>query len=194
MARLLKLSLPRTPAEWIYRRDGALARFEEGTRLAIRWKKEIPTDGKRIKPIYNELVRAKRSSPAGAGGLPDKKFNQLVAQASLDGDVAKLNELFSTNPGKEIAETTAGHPLVLASTFGHERAVRALLDHGADVNYQDRAGITALMRAVTRKKSSIVKVLLAAGADRTLKSKDGESAVDMARDRGDTETQKLLEN
>jgi hypothetical protein len=31
MARLLKLSLPRTPAEWIYRRDGALAVAENSS-------------------------------------------------------------------------------------------------------------------------------------------------------------------
>ena len=48
-------------------------------------------------------------------------------------------------------------------------AVTALLDKGADVNAKFRYGATALFKAAERGNTEVVKVLLARGADVTVK-------------------------
>src|SRR4030095_9682132 len=48
-------------------------------------------------------------------------------------------------------------------------AVTALLDKGADVNARFRYGMTALFKAAERGNTEVVKVLLARGADATVK-------------------------
>src|SRR5262245_33116784 len=52
---------------------------------------------------------------------------------------------------------------------GDLAAVTALLDKGADVNAKFRYGATALFKAAERGHTEIVKLLLARGADVTVK-------------------------
>ena len=63
-------------------------------------------------------------------------------------------------------------PLVWAATMGQENIVEMLLDHGADVNENDRFFGTPLHRAVMSGHTDIIKLLLKNGAD--LEAKDGK--------------------
>lgn len=78
-----------------------------------------------------------------------------------------------------------GHftPLTLAVTFGGPDAVKLLLDHKANPNHADIRGMTPLMLAIGTDHADprTVKLLLAAGADRKIKSKAGETADDWAK-------------
>jgi hypothetical protein len=56
-------------------------------------------------------------------------------------------------------------PLMRAADAGRIKAVRNLLNRGAEVNEKDAIGITALMLAAGRGHLEVVKVLLTAGAD-----------------------------
>ena len=60
-------------------------------------------------------------------------------------------------------------------------ATEALVQAGADVNVADRFGITSLMRASHRAKDEVVQCLLAAGADPSSRSQNGNTAADIAR-------------
>ena len=77
-------------------------------------------------------------------------------------------------------------------------ALKSLLDGGADVNLtdvnaQDRAGETALMKAAFNGHVSIVEMLLAGNADLELKNNDGETALTLAESIGQIRVVELLE-
>ena len=69
------------------------------------------------------------------------------------------------------------------SRFG---AAERLLRHGANVNFQNSKGLTAL-HLILKKNSDRrhVEMLLRYGADPTIKAKDGKSPLDLVRDRRD---------
>ncbi|PYS93096.1 MAG: hypothetical protein DMF64_06075 [Acidobacteria bacterium] len=64
-------------------------------------------------------------------------------------------------------------PLIRAAQNGHIKVMRALLEHGADVNAQDDRGETALMIAAGETDPDMVRLLLSKGAVVNLKDKSG---------------------
>lgn len=50
-------------------------------------------------------------------------------------------------------------PLISAATAGHEEIVKFLLDHGADSNYLDRSGTSALTAAEKNNQSRTIETL-----------------------------------
>jgi len=58
------------------------------------------------------------------------------------------------------------------------RNIKQLLNKGADINYQDESGFTALMLAVDRQNDRVAEYLLNQGADPLLPNKDHEVASD----------------
>ena len=73
-------------------------------------------------------------------------------------------------------------PLLMAATYGPSELVKVLLDAGAKVNVADVRGMTPLMLAITSDHldPTIVWMLLEHGADPTVKSLAGETALDWA--------------
>ena len=57
-----------------------------------------------------------------------------------------------------------------------------LLDHGANPDAQQQNDITALHESAHNNTPAIAKALLKAGADKNLKTKDGKSAMDFAKE------------
>lgn len=55
-----------------------------------------------------------------------------------------------------------------------------LIDHGARINEKDNRGRTALMIAASLGHDKAVDVLLARGADKTLRDSTGKTAADLA--------------
>ena len=72
-------------------------------------------------------------------------------------------------------------PLMLAT---QANIAYELIKHGADVNARDASGHTPLLRAVQRNKVNVVKVLVIKGADIYAKNNLGDSALDIAKERG----------
>ena len=74
-----------------------------------------------------------------------------------------------------------------AASEGNVEKVRQLLAAGADKNAQDPfVGLTPLHYAASCGHKSVVEVLLAAGADKNLKTKSGETPLDVAKKKGHT--------
>jgi ankyrin repeat protein len=59
-----------------------------------------------------------------------------------------------------------------------------LLDHGAEVDARQQAGYTALQAAAIHGDEELSDLLLSRGADPALRSDDGKSAADLAREKG----------
>jgi uncharacterized protein len=62
--------------------------------------------------------------------------------------------------------------------------VRAVLEAGADPNAQQQAGFRPMHEAGTKANRALAELLLKYGADPSLTSDDGKSAIDLARDKG----------
>jgi ankyrin repeat protein len=77
-------------------------------------------------------------------------------------------------------------PFLSAVKTSHFAAAERLLRHGANVNFQDSKGLTALhytLRKDTAPKH--VEMLVRHGADPSLRAKDGKSALDLVARRRD---------
>ncbi len=114
--------------------------------------------------------------------------------AAIKGDSAKVDKLLKIGVNANNAPGV-GRALIGASSSGHTEIVRMLLAvDGIDVNAQDDWNVTALMEASYWGHTEIVRLLLDADADITLKNKGGKTALDLAREKGNIEIVKLLEN
>lgn len=85
-------------------------------------------------------------------------------------------------------------PLLKASFHGLTDIVEILLNNGANVDWQNRNGITALMYASQTGREDIVFMLLEFGANIRLKSDEDMTALDIAKHQGNHWLYELLEN
>jgi hypothetical protein len=85
-------------------------------------------------------------------------------------------------------------PFLSAIKWSHFKAAEELLKLGADVDYQDRTGMTALHYMV--KKSSDKKyfaMMIAHGARGDIRNKDGVTAAELMRKKRDPQFQKMAD-
>jgi len=118
-----------------------------------------------------------------------------VHDAAAVGDVGRLQELIDGAP--DCATAVAGDgftPLHLAAFFAHPRAVRALLERGADANAVAANGsdLRPLHSAAAAGDRESAALLLEAGADPDAKQRGGFAAIHAAANLGDRELIELL--
>lgn len=70
--------------------------------------------------------------------------------------------------------------LILASKDGDAVLVKQLLKRRADVNYRSNLGLTALMAAAAMCRTEVARILIAHGANTSLRNNDSKSALDLA--------------
>ncbi|XP_013855886.1 KN motif and ankyrin repeat domain-containing protein 1 [Austrofundulus limnaeus] len=119
----------------------------------------------------------------------------LAALAAVETvkDMIIVEELFSKGDVNARASQAGQTGLMLAVSHGRMDMVRALLDHGADVNIQDDEGSTALMCASEHGHVDIVKLLLGQpGCDASLSDGDGSNALSIALEAGHKDIAVLL--
>ncbi len=84
-------------------------------------------------------------------------------------------------------------PLISACSYGRTEIAALLLAAGARIDaVQEGNGMTALMQAVHEHKHECVKLLLAKGADKSLKSRWGATALQLAQESHDAKSIALL--
>ncbi|KAL3122441.1 hypothetical protein niasHT_000074 [Heterodera trifolii] len=77
--------------------------------------------------------------------------------------------------------------LICAASLGHLAIVDFLIEHGADLQHADVAGLNALMWAVISRKTEMARHLVAIGADINQRDAAGRRAQDFAEERGNAE-------
>lgn len=82
--------------------------------------------------------------------------------------------------------------LLLQAATAPAARVQALIRRGAHVNAQDRFGVTPLMQAVIGNNPAAVRTLIAAGANLKLRDLHGDTALDLARQLGRDDIERLL--
>lgn len=78
----------------------------------------------------------------------------------------------------EIDNTTA---IIWACWGGEEEIVKYLIEKGANINYKDKNGNTALMHAANHYNLEAFETLLKFKADTKIKNNDGKTIVDMVK-------------
>jgi ankyrin repeat protein len=92
--------------------------------------------------------------------------------------------------GRAFEQNLAMHAAAAGGRIGKD-AYRRLVE-ATGVDTPQKQGYTALMIAASNGFADGVDVLLAAGADKTVKLADGKTAADIAKDRGNSELEKRL--
>ena len=83
--------------------------------------------------------------------------------------------------------------LAVACGYGSYEAAEALCAHGAELDTRDDWQNTPLMYAARNGHPKVCAMLLALGADPSLKAEDGETALDKARQYNKPECAALLQ-
>jgi ankyrin repeat protein len=143
--------------------------------------------------VVNALV------DAGADvDLQDSERNNPLLLCGENGNVALLREVLRAHPDLGATNRYGGVAVIPASDRGHVEMVRALLGTDIDVDHVNNLGWTALLEAVIlgdggEAHQEIVRLLLDAGADRSIADRDGVTPLEHARERGYTEMVAMLE-
>eukprot|EP01046_Picozoa_sp_COSAG06_P054407 COSAG06_NODE_9683_length_1845_cov_2.204467_2_plen_128_part_00 len=118
--------------------------------------------------------------------------------AAMKNDTALVNKLLKQgaelewrNPAwnADYGET----PLAIACKSGSYEAAEALCAHGAELDTRDYSQWTPLIFAAQQGRTKICEMLLALGADPSLKNCDGRTALDEARTYNKPECAALLQ-
>jgi ankyrin repeat protein len=113
-------------------------------------------------------------SAQDAGSSSDAFYAAIRAN-----DLAKLGSMLKAGANPNVAEPRGGAtPLMHAGVVGSVESMKLLLDHKADVNAANSAGLTALMMSVTDIDK--VRLLLERGADVNVATKRGRTALMLA--------------
>jgi ankyrin repeat protein len=156
-------------------------------------------------PLHVATWRKSRDSMrvlAASTGEPnvlDGDGYDIVSIAAVNNDVDTLRVALAVGcgPGNMVGpdDTTA---LIAAARRGNELPVRALIRAGAQLDYLDKRGQTALIAAVvggdgSRRYVATLKGLVAAGANANVGDRTGATPLALAKARGYREMVAILE-
>ena len=113
-----------------------------------------------------------------------------IFDLARSGDAATLAVYLDAGVPVNLTNTNGDTLVMLAAYYGHESAVAALIERGADVDRHNNRGQTPLAGAVFKNEMSIMELLLRADADPLA---GAPSALETARFFGKEEVARLLQ-
>lgn len=174
----------------------AAAGDADGVALALRaGADQETTDDRRRTPLLiavtNDHVDVARvlvalgANPNALDGQHDTPW--LVT--GVTGSVPMLEALLPAHPDLTIRNRFGGVSVIPASERGHVDYVRRVVQTGISVNHVNDLGWTALLEAVILgdggpRHQEIVRILVAAGADRSIADRNGVTALEHAQRKG----------
>jgi ankyrin repeat protein len=102
------------------------------------------------------------------GGTLDSEVLDLASRLfdmARNGDAATLAAYLDAGVPATLTNTNGDTLVMLASYYGHESAVAALIARGADIDRHNNRGQTPLAGTVFKNETTIMELLLGAGAD-----------------------------
>lgn len=107
-----------------------------------------------------------------------KRHKEIFFSTVMEGYVVAIIGFIRRDPRLLEARCvlTERTPLMVAAKAGHVKVVKVLLELGANINAQDRFGITPVMLAAANGHKEVVSLLLKAGAMPFLRSELGLDA------------------
>ena len=109
-------------------------------------------------------------------------FSPLL-YATFTGDADLVEYLISKGANPNEVDDDGISTLGWAAVANHARTVQTLINRGAQVNHVDKYGMTPLLYAtsIDYGDTVVIEKLIAAGADRTVKTKEGLTALELAK-------------
>lgn len=172
--------------------------------VAIRAGADLEArDGRRRSPLLlavtgDNLAVARLLVAMGASpdALDDQHDTPWLV-TGVTGSVAMAEVLLPHGPDLTIRNRYGGLSIIPASERGHVEYVRRVAQTPIDINHVNDLGWTALLEAVilgdgSRPYQEIVRLLLAAGADRSIGDREGVTALEHARRKGQDRVAALL--
>ena len=172
--------------------------------LALRAGADLETVGEhRRTPLLlavthdrTDVARVLVALGANPNALDDQHDTPWLV-TGVTGSVAMLEALLPAHPDLTIRNRFGGLSVIPASERGHVDYVRRVVQTGIDVDHVNDLGWTAMLEAVILgdggpRHQEIVRILLAAGANRSIADKDGVTPLQHAQRKGYRELAAIL--
>jgi quinoprotein dehydrogenase-associated probable ABC transporter substrate-binding protein len=162
--------------------------------VAAAMRDHVPS----IKALIEKGANVEQPGPQGyrplALAIAESKYEAAKALMEAGADVSVASGADGLTPLMLIAAQTGpaeGARFLPGSTRPSDIA-RSLIERGAKIDAQSKSGVTALMIAATHNSAPMIGLLMDAGADPSIKNKQGLTASDVAEKNGNLEAAQAI--
>ncbi|MGE0281574.1 MAG: ankyrin repeat domain-containing protein [Rhizobiaceae bacterium] len=136
-----------------------------------------------------EAIAALARAGADMNTLEGGRYDAVTIAAVADDPETLAAALKAGNKPGNVTSVWDGTALIAAAHLGHHRPIDLLIKAGAPLDHVNNLGWTALIEAVVlgdggENHQKSLKLLLDAGADKSIVDPQGKTPLDLARDRG----------
>jgi ankyrin repeat protein len=126
-------------------------------------------------------------------------LDRQYLDATVSGDLEALDRALADGADVNAKDSYNGTGLIRAADAGQVAMVRRLLRTEIDKDHVNELGWTALLEAVIlgggdREHTEIVRLLVEGGVDTRIRDREGNTALDIAEDRGYDDMVQILRN
>lgn len=141
---------------------------------------------------HDKVVTALAQAGADPNRLENDKYDIItIAAVANDADMVRTAVKAGGN-AENITSIYDGTALIAAAHLGNWESVEVLISAGAPLDHVNNLGWTALIEAVVLgdggpRHARTAKLLVEAGADRSITDRNGKTPLELAKERGYTE-------